>query len=107
MSSEQARGVVPEFHVGDRIRKIRQTRGEDRQSFSELVSVPVRSLTRYELGQSEPRLIVLRAIALATGVDLEWLRTGVPSAPAPAPGGGELFAPRRGRPEGLMPVTRW
>jgi transcriptional regulator with XRE-family HTH domain len=54
------------------------------------------TVSNNETGKVAPRRIVLKAWALATGVNLQWLETGVP--PVEGPGEGEC-ANRDSNPE--------
>lgn len=71
-----AGGVVPEFHMGDRLRKAREQTGMGQGRFAEVLGIARNTVSRSELGQTHPHRLVLRAWSEATGVPLEWLETG-------------------------------
>lgn len=78
--STQPAGTVPQWTPGDRLRKAREQAGYSQQELAENMGVARNTIGNYELDASErPRKIVLRAWALATGVDLRWLETGIGS----------------------------
>lgn len=86
----------PSFGKGDRLRKARTMLGPDMdvRAFAELLGVSKNTITNYELERTpaeKMRPVVLMAWALATGVDVEWIRTGVRPPPDPVPGGGRAF----------------
>ena len=88
MTEQPATGVIPEFTIGDRLRKARELTGLDRAEFAGELGISRNTVNNYEAGHTRPRLLALRAWAMRTGVPLTWLQTGA--------------APRRGRPdEGL------
>lgn len=91
MSQFAAPGFVPEITMGVRLRLSRETTGLDRSAFAERIGIHRDSLAKYETDRAVPRPPVLGAWALATGVDLGWIRTGVPTDPSPTPGGGRSF----------------
>jgi len=96
---------VPEFTIGDRLRKARLSMGEhmDIRAFAELLGTSRNTITNYELEHTPPermKLMVLRQWALATGVDPGWLRTGRAEREGDGgPAGGSV------RPEGFEPPT--
>lgn len=85
MSTQPHGGTVPEFTVGDRLRKAREVSQMDQGELADAMGVSRRTISNNESGNVKPRVIVIRAWALATGVSAAWLETGV-SAPD---GGGE------------------
>ena len=76
-------GKVFDFTRGDRFRRARLSAGHDSaQDFAELIGVSRNTVSAAENDRSLPRPIVIRAWALATGADSEWLETGeVPGGP--------------------------
>lgn len=97
MTSLPIAGRVPEFTRGDRLRKARELAGYDRQQFAALIGIHRESLAKYESDRQAPRPPVLSAWALATGVDLAWLRDGTTTRPA----GPDVSEP----PAGIEPAT--
>ena len=78
-----AAGVIPEWTMGDRLRKARERSGIGQVEFSEITGVARSSIVRYEGDVTAPRRHVLLVRAMATGVDMQWLETGT----APSHGG--------------------
>lgn len=95
-------GAVPAWTVGDRVRKARDYAGMNQGDLAEATGMARSGLARIEQGGSTPRRSSLRLIALATGVDLYWLKTGKTPI-RPEPNGGsqnvELCAIRDSNPE--------
>lgn len=70
-------GFVPEFTRGDRYRKARELTGQGQKEFAEMIGVSRQTVTNAEKEHSKVRRITTNAWALATGVDREWLETGM------------------------------
>ena len=87
----------PQFGLTDRLRKAREMTGMEKQEFAEAIGVHRDSISRYESGKNSPRKPILAAWSLATGVDIEWLKTG--KAPSDDGAGPNV------RPEGFEPPT--
>lgn len=88
MATERA-AVVPVWTVGDRLRKARSLTGLTSRAFAERIGVSHGTVTNAENDKVTVRTITLNAWALATGVSVQWLQTGVGSAdtwPSGAPG---------------------
>lgn len=68
--------TLPEFDLADRLRKAREWADLDQTELATRMGVSRGTISNNELGKTEPRLIVIRAWALATGVPIEWLMTG-------------------------------
>ena len=66
---------IPEFSVGDRLRKARETAGMSQEEFADEVGISRRTIGRYEAGNESKRSIVL-LYSMRTGVPTEWLETG-------------------------------
>lgn len=96
----RAAGVVPEFSLGDRLRKARELTGLDGTEFAAEVGISRTSVYAAERGEKRPRELTLRAWALCSGVDLTWLKTG--ETPPPAGDGVSVV-----HPPGLEPGTNW
>lgn len=69
----QAAGTIPEWTLGDRLRKARELTGLDQTEFASRIDISRKTVGNYETGRVEARMIVLKQWALATGVDLAWL----------------------------------
>lgn len=68
--------MIPEFTMGDRMRKAREITGMSQTEFAEHLGVGRSTVYNCESDGGRPKTIVLRAWALATGVPAEWLLTG-------------------------------
>jgi len=69
-------GGVPEWTIGDRLRKARESADIGVSEMAEAIGISRNSVGNYEHGHTAPKVIVLNACALATGVSREWLETG-------------------------------
>lgn len=83
MGEAASAGVIPEWTMGDRLRKARERASIGQVEFSQITGVARSSIVRYEGDVTAPRRHVLLVWAMATGVDMEWLETGK----APSHGG--------------------
>ena len=81
--TEQAVGqrIIPQFTVGDRLRKARELTGLDQGAFAREIDQSRQTVSNYETGATKPRLITLKAWALRTGVDLAWITDGTANSP--------------------------
>ena len=70
--------MIPTWTLADRLRKAREHAGLEQSELADRMGVGRNTVSNYERAAHEPREIVLRAWATATGVPLEWLRTGLP-----------------------------
>jgi len=68
-------GAVPEWTLGDRLRKARELTGLEVHEFADEIGIHRNSVGNYERGR-RPRPIVLKAWALRSGVSAAWLETG-------------------------------
>lgn len=83
-------GIVPDFTLGDRLRKARNHAGLTVAALAERSGVSEKTINNYEAERVSPRRPSLIAWALATGVSLKWLETGESDRPTPpGPGGGQ------------------
>ncbi|MBA7713116.1 hypothetical protein ES703_122115 [subsurface metagenome] len=77
-------------HIGnnwsDRLREIRKFRGLNQESFAKQLGVGFRTYIRYEKGEREPSLSLLKSLA-ERGISVQWLLTGNGNMNAPPPGG--------------------
>jgi transcriptional regulator with XRE-family HTH domain len=99
MSISYQPGTVPSFTVADRLRKAREVTGMDQAEFAEHAGLSRTGVSKAERGESTPRRSTLKLWALASGVPLYWIETGV--APSPTGDG----ATDGVRPEGFEPPT--
>ncbi len=88
MTTAQIHGSIPNWHMGDRLRKAREQVGLDQQQLADTIGVSRRTVGNAESGKHAVRKIVLNAWSLATGVPLVWLETDESPHPA-GPNGGE------------------
>lgn len=68
--------VIPEFSVGDRLRKARETLGLDQTEFAKEIGISRATISRYERGDFEPPRSALLLWQMRTGVPSEWITTG-------------------------------
>lgn len=68
--------LIPEWEIGDRLRKAREIAGMQMGELAEIIDVHRQSVARWERGEARPRRHVVTAWADATGVDVYWLETG-------------------------------
>ena len=94
MTQSLAVGTVPEWTLGDRLRKAREHVGLQAIELAAELGISRHSITNYELGRTSPRLPVLQAWSLRTGVSLQWLTEGDPD---PQGGATVTSAPAKSR----------
>lgn len=70
-------GMVPELTLGWRLRMARETTGMGLREFAAEIGVAPDTLTSAEKDRRKVRSITINAYALATGVDRQWLETGI------------------------------
>lgn len=81
-------GRIPEWTLGDRLRKAREAAGLEMQELAQLIGVARNTVSNAERGKVTPRQIVLNQWSLATGVPVQWLQHG--ETPSGGPGGGNF-----------------
>ncbi len=87
MTAVSQRGVIPEWTVGDRLKKARALTGMTTRDFAEHIGTSQKTVTDAEGDKrGVPRKMLLNAWSLATGVPVEWLLTGT-AANGPVDGG--------------------
>ncbi len=74
-------GVVPEWTLGDRLRKARLHAGLEQAELATELGIARNSVASYENQRTAPRRPVLLAWAMRTGVSLDWLVGDTPSRP--------------------------
>lgn len=72
-------GIIPEFTLGDRLRKAREHAGLDMRDLAAMIDIHRQTVARYESGDATPRRPVILSWSLATGVSLDWLTFGAVS----------------------------
>lgn len=66
-------GVIPEFTFGDRLRKARELTGLEQKDFAAEIGISRTSVSNAETGANRPHQITIKAWALRTGVNMDWL----------------------------------
>lgn len=98
--STQPAPHIPQWTLGDRLRKARSLTGLTTREFASEIGVSQKTVTTAENDHGGTRRTTIAAYAVRTGVPMEWLETG--TAPDPGgPGAGQVHR------EGLEPSTRW
>lgn len=86
--STDAQARVPEWTLGDRLRKARQSAGFEQADFAEATGIARGTIHNYEQDKTRPKRPYLLTWAMATGVPVEWLESGDTGRPIPpSPGG--------------------
>lgn len=80
---------IPEWTLGDRLRKARMTTGLNTSAFAEHLGVSQKTVNNAESDKHSVRKIVLNAWSLATGVPVEWLVDGTLPDDGGGPEGGD------------------
>lgn len=77
MSMNLAQGGlrIPEFTVGERMRKAREEAGLSQEEMATEIGIARRSIGRYEAGTAVKKSVLL-LYAMRTQVPVEWLETG-------------------------------
>lgn len=75
---------IPEWTMGDRLRKAREDAGLSQAELAEQIGISRNTVGNAELGDRTPLNVTMRAWAAVTGVPLEWLETGR-TTPVPPP----------------------
>lgn len=86
MSTQERYALVPEWSLGDRLRKARSLTGMTVAEFAQHIGVSDRTINSAEGDKRAVRRITLNAWAMATGVSLAWLENGG-TGPTPPDGG--------------------
>lgn len=106
MSIQNNQWVVPEFTMGDRLRKAREAIGAGVDEFADAIGVSRNTITNYERDHVTPRKVVLNAWVLHTGVPMSWIKTGIAPSPSPSDDGNEAID-QSVRSKGFEPPTFW
>ena len=92
-TASRGAGYVPAWTFEDRLRKCRDLVGDNQRDWAERVGVTQKTVWATERGVTKPSRLLIRAWALAAGVDPVWLETGqAPETTPPAgvePAGGD------------------
>jgi len=73
MTVQVEAGNVPEWHVGDFLRKARENAGLEQAQLAADLGISRNTVTNYERGKVKPRRAVVMAWAMRTGVPVWWL----------------------------------
>lgn len=104
MTRAQQAGRVPAIDLPVRLMVARTSAGMTQANLAAALGIARATVANYEAGKTPQRPTVM-AWAMATGVDRQWLTTGVPEGEEPpspdGDGGSEV------RPKGFEPLTFW
>lgn len=67
---------IPTWSIADRIRKAREHAGLDQTELADRTNIARSTISNYERGTTRPSKVYVKTIALATGVDPEWIWSG-------------------------------
>lgn len=96
MTMNPSAATVPEWTVGDRLRKARELTGLTQAQFAEQLGVTRNTIGAAESGGVAVRRITINAYAMATGISAEWLENGTaPGVPTPPDDGQRSERQRR------------
>jgi DNA-binding XRE family transcriptional regulator len=79
----QEYSYVPEFGLGDRLRRARESAGMSQVELAEAIGASQRSISNYEADATTPKALILSLWAFACQVSLPWLAWGDPNGPRP------------------------
>lgn len=80
MTINHTRAVIPEFHVGDRLGKARETAGLTQTEFGLEIGASRATVSRWESGKGIKKSTIL-LYSMRTQVPVEWLETGMCTPP--------------------------
>lgn len=95
MTQQPTAGYIPQWTLGDRLRKARIDAGLTQAQLEEHAGISRRSAVNYEQGKTAPGRKELIAWSVATGVPLVWLETGEAPSETPNPRGGQFVKATR------------
>jgi Predicted transcriptional regulators len=102
MTTTAAWDSVPEFTIGDYLRKAREHAGLEQAELARDIGISRQTVTNYEKGYVRPRKATVMAWAMRCGVPPTWILSKGAESPRPEdPNGGTV------RHQGLEPRTRW
>ena len=94
MTTAYNQGKVPAFEMRHRLARAREVAGYSRAELADAIDVSRNTITNAETGKTTPRKLMLNIWALACGVPVDWLITGIdPNGGDDDPDGG-LLLPR-------------
>jgi transcriptional regulator with XRE-family HTH domain len=77
--SEQPGGEIPEWTLGDRLRKAREHAGLKQSELAEMIGIARSSVVSYESDRTVPSRPVVLSWSMATGVPTEWVLGWLPA----------------------------
>ena len=82
---------IPEWSLGDRLRKVRRETGMTQREFATLIGFPEARYAAWEADRATPSNLVAiaKTVQLATGVPAGWLLDVTPDPKDPAPATGQ------------------
>ncbi|WP_424309791.1 helix-turn-helix domain-containing protein [Gordonia sp. (in: high G+C Gram-positive bacteria)] len=95
MTSAYEPGQIPEFDLGDRLKKAIEVSDLSVAAMAEYVGVTRETLSRYLNGRQDAPIAIIRLISIRTGVPFGWLQTGKTPADPDGPDGG-IECPQQG-----------
>lgn len=87
MSIQTIGGAVPELHLHQRLRIAREYAGYGQVEFAQHTGISRATISAAENGHRAPLKSTIKHWALATGVNAQWLETGVAPSGSPNDGG--------------------
>jgi transcriptional regulator with XRE-family HTH domain len=72
----EAAPTIPEWTLGDRLRKAREAAGYKQSDLSDVIDISPRTLGKYERDEQAPKRHVVIAWAMACGVPMTWITQG-------------------------------
>lgn len=91
---------IPPITLPTRLRMAREWRELDQQDVADEMGISRATVSNYETGKTKPGKMALNAWAVATRVDVEWLKTGNENADSdngPGDGGSTIVEMKRYR----------
>lgn len=76
VQEQASQGIIPQWTLGDRLRKARELTGLTQVQFAEELGLSRATVNNSEMGKTTPRRPVIMLWAMGTGVPMEWLETG-------------------------------
>jgi transcriptional regulator with XRE-family HTH domain len=108
MSAHETANRIPEWTLGDRLRKARESAGLSQGELADRIGVARATVSSAERAYHGVRRITLNAWSATTGVPLSWIQGEGTERPLVAVGERRTGLPdRRVRHQGLEPRTRW
>lgn len=98
MTASTVTPAIPQWTLGDRLRKAREHAGMEQGELAHRIGVSRGTVSNYELGRGQrpPKVVVLRAWAHECGVPYEWLVDGFRPTPGmSSPSTRGLISPER------------